>query len=94
MAVVLPTTTGCISAVWRKSTWSGPWTDNCVEVDTEWRKASGSSTDITCVEVKQGAVVAVRDSLDPQGAVLEFTRDEWVAFVEGVKLGEFDLPVH
>ena len=27
---------------------------------------------------------------DPQFDTLQFTRDEWVAFVQGVKAGEFD----
>ncbi len=60
-------------AAWRKSTRSGPFTDNCVEV--------------AFVE----AAVAVRDSKDPAGAVLLFTRAEWDAFVGGAKDGEFDL---
>lgn len=35
-------------------------------------------------------VVAVRDSKDPDGPKLLFTRDEWKAFVGGVRAGEFD----
>jgi Domain of unknown function (DUF397) len=45
-----------------------------------------------CVEV--GAApdgrVLVRDSKDADRQTLAFTRDEWVAFVKGVKAGEFD----
>ena len=47
-----------------------------------------------CVEVGQlqGGSVAVRDTKDPERATaLTFTRDEWDAFVMGVKAGEFDL---
>ena len=44
-----------------------------------------------CVEVAFIALVAVRDSKDPDGPVLLFTHDEWDAFTNGVKLGEFDL---
>jgi hypothetical protein len=33
----------------------------------------------------------MRDSKDLNGPVLEFTREEWSAFVEGVIAGEFDL---
>jgi hypothetical protein len=34
----------------------------------------------------------VRDSKDPERRTsLVFTRDEWTAFVAGVKNGEFDL---
>jgi hypothetical protein len=45
-----------------------------------------------CVEV--GAApdggVLVRDSKDAEQRALVFTREEWVAFVKGVKAGEFD----
>ena len=46
-----------------------------------------------CVEVGQlpGGSVALRDSKDPERrATLEFTHQEWAAFVAGVKAGEFD----
>jgi len=33
----------------------------------------------------------VRDSKDPNGPILRFTREEWSAFVGGTKEGEFDL---
>ena len=48
-----------------------------------------------CVEVGllPGGSVTVRDTKDPQRRTeLTFTRDEWDAFVKGVKNGEFDLP--
>jgi hypothetical protein len=35
--------------------------------------------------------VAVRDSKDPDGPVLEFTPLEWLCFLAGAKAGEFDL---
>jgi hypothetical protein len=37
-----------------------------------------------------GSRVWVRQSTDPEAKVLEFTRDEWLAFLAGAKLGEFD----
>jgi Domain of unknown function (DUF397) len=46
-----------------------------------------------CVEVGQlpGGSVTVRDTKDPERRdSLTFTRDEWDAFVLGVKAGEFD----
>lgn len=55
----------------------------------EWRKSSfcGNSA---CVQVATvGGGVVVRDSEDPSGPVLAFTRDEWAAFVAGVNAGEF-----
>ena len=56
-------------ATWRKSSRSGPYSDNCVEV----------------AFVESG--IAVRDSKNPDGPELIFTRQAWVAFVEGVKCG-------
>jgi len=57
-----------------------------------WRKStrSGGSCD-NCVEVAfvDGAN-AVRDSKNPGGPALVYTREEWDAFVGGVKDGEFD----
>ncbi len=46
----------------------------------------------TCVMIAikpQG--VAVRDSKDPENATQFYTHDEWSAFIQGVKGGEFDL---
>ena len=46
-----------------------------------------------CVEVgrRPTAPVIVRDSKDDdRSASLVFTREEWIAFVAGVKAGEFD----
>ena len=34
--------------------------------------------------------IGVRDSKDPDGAVLMYTVAEWDAFLDGVKRGEFD----
>lgn len=45
-----------------------------------------------CVKVaKKERGVAVRDSKDPSKATLFFTKDEWAAFTQGVKNGEFDV---
>lgn len=57
-----------------------------------WMKSSQSSGNCdNCVEVAfvDGAI-AVRDSKNPQGPALIYTRDEWEAFIGGVKDGEFD----
>lgn len=73
----------------RKSTRSGPWTDNCVEVAFKKSKRSGNNG--ACVEV--GACdcgVKIRDSKDPTGPVLTFNHAEWDAFKTGVAAGEFD----
>lgn len=36
-------------------------------------------------------LVLVRDSKDPDGEQLSFTRAEWAGFLAGAKAGEFDL---
>jgi hypothetical protein len=58
---------------------------NCVEVDT-------GCDNVQCVEVdtdRRG--VAIRNSASPGGEFVAFTREEWAAFIAGVKLGEFDV---
>jgi hypothetical protein len=37
-----------------------------------------------------GAVVAMRDGKDPEGGILVFSRDDWSAFVAGLRAGDFD----
>lgn len=57
-----------------------------------WFKSSRSSGNGQCVmsaRLPDGGM-AVKDSKNPDGAALLFTRGEWQAFIEGVKLGEFD----
>ena len=45
-----------------------------------------------CVEVAAHCdEVLVRDSKDPDGPVLRYTREEFSAFIAGAKLGEFDV---
>jgi len=77
---------------WRTSSYTGV-NGNCVEVGL-WRTSSQSGANGGgCVEVAQlpAAVVAVRDSKDPDGPKPAFSPQEWRAFVAGVKAGEFGL---
>jgi hypothetical protein len=69
-----------------------------------WRKSRRSDGGNGCVEVAvtdaapadtphkagRGPLVLFRDSEDPAGPVLAFTRSELQAFFAGVKDGEFD----
>jgi len=49
----------------------------------QWRKSSYSSANGACVEIADlPEAVAVRDSKDPAGPKLVFSRQAWVAFVE------------
>lgn len=67
---------------WRKASYSGGNGGNCVEVGV-WRKASYSGG---CVEVASTAraLVAVRDSKDPNGPALAFAPSGWRSFTEQV----------
>jgi hypothetical protein len=62
-----------------------------------WTKSKKSAANGQCVEIMQvnpsvgGCSVLVRHSLNPHGTILAYTREEWEAFLEGVKAGEFEL---
>jgi hypothetical protein len=58
-----------------------------------WQKASQSATNGECVEVAPAfGWVAIRDSKNPTGAMLESRPATWQTFLSGVKQGVFDLP--
>ncbi|KAA2260090.1 DUF397 domain-containing protein [Solihabitans fulvus] len=69
--------------VWRKSSYSSGQ-ENCVEMS--WRKSSHSDAQENCVEVGHAPThVGFRDSKNPDGAVLTFTRAELAAFLGAAK---------
>lgn len=56
---------------------------------SDWFKSSYSGT-ANCVEMKRGDErVMIRSSISLD--TVTFTHGEWLAFVAGVKAGEFDL---
>jgi hypothetical protein len=67
---------------WRKSSFSFS-NGNCVEA-ADWRTPARSMNNGNCVEVASG--VAVRDTQDVAGPVLEFTAAAWRAFTAALKL--------
>jgi Domain of unknown function (DUF397) len=58
----------------------------------EWLKSRRSNPFGECVELAQlpDGQVAVRNSRDPEGPALIYTRAEIAAFVGGAKDGDFD----
>jgi Domain of unknown function (DUF397) len=57
-----------------------------------WVKSSLSFSSGNCVEVASlpDGGVGLRNSRHPEGPMLEFTPDEWHAFIGGAHNGEFD----
>ena len=52
-------------------------------MNARWVKSSFSFANGNCVEVAElpGDTVGIRDSRDPGGPVLRFTRGDWAAFL-------------
>jgi hypothetical protein len=60
---------------------------------TSWVKSSYSTPSGNCVEVAalESGAIAVRNSRDPEGPALVYTRAEIDAFVRGAATGDFDF---
>lgn len=58
--------------------------------DIPWRTAAKSGG-TNCIRVaRRNDVIVFSDSKDPTGPVLSYTRQEFDAFLDGAKGGEFD----
>lgn len=62
-----------------------------------WRKSSRSGNGANCIEAAvvghkadAGRLVLIRDSKNPNGAILAISPAEWHAFIAEVKGGKFD----
>jgi hypothetical protein len=75
---------------WFKSSFSAA--NNCLEI--AFKKSSFSTHNGACVEaaLSGAGTVFVRDTKDRSKPAHEYTYDEWDAFIQGAKAGEFDLP--
>lgn len=59
--------------------------------EVSWSKSSRSNASGDCLEVAYLLdLVGVRDSKNPDGPILTFSRAEWAAFIAGVKDGRFE----
>jgi hypothetical protein len=59
--------------------------------NTEWVKASASAASGDCVEMRRhDNRVQIRDSKNPDGAILTFSGVQIAAWLEGARRGEFD----
>jgi hypothetical protein len=74
----------CLEVAWRKS--SSSTVNGCVEVDIH--RIPSPVRDVLAQPADR---VRVRNSRFPDAAVLEFTFPEWAAFIQGAKMGEFDV---
>jgi hypothetical protein len=69
------------NSAWRKNSYNGGATGNCVGVGT-WRKSSysGGSTG-NCVEVAASSAILIRDTTDRGGVTLSLPAPAWHAFI-------------
>jgi hypothetical protein len=88
--VSTPIPDASILPAWRKSSYSGGESGQCLEVTdptayAAWRKSSYSGGDSgDCLEVNDSALPAripVRDSKNPHGPAVTFAAPAWTAFV-------------
>jgi hypothetical protein len=73
---------------WRKSSFSNGTGGDCVEVAL-WNE-NCDEAESAAHKAGIGPLIALRDSKDPDGPKLYFTRSEFAAFRRGLVAGEFD----
>jgi hypothetical protein len=60
--------------------------------DLQWRTARRSAGNGACVEVAPAAgTILIRDSMDREGPVVQYSSNSWRAFLGAAKDGRFDL---
>jgi hypothetical protein len=56
-----------------------------------WQRAKGDESESAVEVAFVDDLIGLRNSGEPDGPVLVFTKDEWDAFVGGAQDGEFDI---
>ncbi|MEO3886024.1 DUF397 domain-containing protein [Nonomuraea sp. B5E05] len=80
-----------IRTAWRKSSFSNGTGGDCVEAALVDGTADAAPNELSLQhKASQGPLIALRDSKDPEGPKLYFTRSEFAAFRRGIMAGEFD----
>ncbi len=64
--------------------------DPSVPENITWRKARACEGGACVMVARQGESVLIRSNADPGSPISVFTREEWSAFIDGIKLGDFD----
>ncbi|MFD9461837.1 DUF397 domain-containing protein [Streptomyces sp. NPDC060027] len=67
---------------------------SAVDLGTEgWHKPWSGTNGGSCVEAKRlpDGSVALRQSRDPEGPALIYSREEMIAFIDGAKSGQADF---
>jgi hypothetical protein len=59
--------------------------------DRDFRRSTFSPDASVEVAQRRDGAITVRHAKNPGGPELVCTRDEWIAFVRGVKSGQFDF---
>lgn len=68
--------------------------DTGSSTDTPWRTAAKSGAG-NCIQVtRRNGVIMIADSKHPGGPILSYTIQEFDAFLDGAKKGEFDDFLH
>jgi predicted secreted Zn-dependent protease len=65
-------------------------TSPAVSGDIKWRTSRLCESGACVGVARQGEFVLIGDTGKPEAPISRFTRQEWTAFVAGVKFGDFD----
>jgi hypothetical protein len=62
-------------------------------ITSAWTKSSYSTAGGSCVEVRRSedGNIQVRDSKNPNGPLLAFSREQWATFIDSTKRSEFGM---